>query len=73
MVAYQPSVEAGEDGRTAGNACTALLADAGGRAPDANAARCDDATDRTVAASGKLTMIAGPNQIAEDKGGGKSV
>jgi hypothetical protein len=29
--------------------------------------RCDDAMDRDVAASGKLTMIARPNQIAEDK------
>ena len=44
-----------------------LLADAGRRAPDANAVRCDDATDRAVAPSGKLTMIARPNQIAKEK------
>ena len=56
-----------------GEARAVLLADAGGRAPDANAVRCDDATDRAVAPSGKLTMIARPNQIAEEKGGEKSV
>ena len=73
VVAYQPSAEAGEDGRTAGEARPVLLAATGRRAPDARAVRCDDATDRTVADSGKLTMIARPNQIAEEKGGGKSV
>src|ERR1019366_10039353 len=70
---YQPSAEAGEDGRAVGEARAVLLADAGRRTPDASAVRCDVATDRAVAPSGKLTMIARPNQIAEEKGGGKSV
>ena len=61
-------------GRAADEACAVLLADAGGRAPDANAVRCDDATDCDVAASGKLTMFARPViRVAEEKGGGKSV
>src|SRR5664280_1097333 len=61
-------------GRAAGKERAVLLADAGRRAPDANSVRCDDATDRDVAPSGKLTMIARPvNRIAEEKGGGKSV
>ena|ERR1700722_15301201 len=44
-----------------------LLADAGGRAPDANAVRRDDATHYAVASSRKLTIIAAPNQIAEER------
>ena len=35
--------------------------------------RGDVAADYDVAASGKLTMIARPNQIAEEKAGDKSV
>ena len=54
VVAYQPSAEAGEDGRAVGDACAALLADAGGRTPDANAVHGDVVMDRAVAASGKL-------------------
>ena len=73
VVAYQPSAEAGEDGRAVGEARAVLLADAGGRVPDARAVRSNVATDCDVAPSGKLTMIARPNQIAEEKGGGKSV
>src|ERR1019366_3236111 len=61
-------------GRTAGKACTVLLADAGRRAPDTRAIRSNVATDRAVSPSGKLTMIARPViRVAEDKGGGKSV
>jgi 16S rRNA G527 N7-methylase RsmG len=46
----------------------------GGRAPDASAVRCDVATQRAVAPSGKLTMIARPViRVAENKGEGKSV
>jgi len=40
---------------------------------DTSAVRCDDATDCAVAPSSKLTMMARPSQIAEGKGGGKSV
>ena len=54
VVAYQPSAEAGEDGRAVGEARAVLLADAGGRAPDARAVRSNVATDRDVAASGEL-------------------
>ena len=73
VVLDELAAEAGEDGRAVGEARAILLADVGRRAPDASAVRCDDATDRAVAPSGKLTMIARPNQIAEEKGGGKSV
>ena len=44
--------EAGEDGRAVGEARVVLLADAGGRTPDASAVHCDVAGDRAVAASG---------------------
>ena len=74
LVSDQFAAAVGEDGRTTGKACAVLLADAGGRTPDASAVHCDVATDRAVAASRKLTMIARPvNRIAEEKGGGKSV
>ena len=72
VVLDELAAEAGEDGRAVGKARAVLLADAGGRASDANTIRGDDATDRAVAPSGKLTMIARPNQITEEKGGGKS-
>ena len=71
VVLDELAAEAGEDGRAVGEARAVLLADAGGRASDANTIRDDDATDRAVAPSGKLTMIARPNQIAEEKGGRK--
>jgi hypothetical protein len=54
-----------------GKACAALLADAGGRASDASAVRCNDATDCAVVPSGELAT--GPkyrNLIAENEGGG---
>jgi hypothetical protein len=42
--------------------------------PDASAVLCDDATDRDVAASGKLTKIARPViRVAENKVEGKTV
>ena len=73
LVSDQPAAAAGKDRWAAGQARAILLADASRRTPDTSAVRCDVATDRAVAASGKLTMIARPNQIAEEKGGGKSV
>jgi hypothetical protein len=60
VVLHELAAEAGEDGRAVGGARAVLLADAGRRTPNARAVRCDDATDRAVAASGKLTMIARP-------------
>lgn len=60
VVLDELAAEAGEDGRAVGKARAVLLADAGRRASDASAVRCDDATDRAVAPSGKLTMIARP-------------
>ena len=74
LVSDQSVVTVYQDRRAVGEACAVLLADAGGRAPDASAVCCDDATDRAVAPSGKLTMIArAVIRVAEDKGGGKSV
>jgi hypothetical protein len=55
LVTDQPAAEAGKDGRAAGEACTVLLALVGGRASDASAICGDVATDREVAASGRLT------------------
>ena len=55
LVTDQRAAAAGEDWRAAGQACTVLLADAGGRTPDARAVRSDAAADRYAAASGKLT------------------
>ena len=54
VVLDELAAEAGEDGRAVGEARAVLLADAGGRTPDASAVHCDVATDRAVAASGKL-------------------
>jgi hypothetical protein len=58
VVLDELAAEAGEDGRAVGKARAVLLADAGGRASDANTIRGDDATDR---------------KITEEKGGEKSV
>ena len=55
LVADQRAAEAGENGWATGIACKVLLADAGGRTPDARAVRSDAAADRDAAASGKLT------------------
>ncbi len=55
LVADESAATTGEDGRTAGEACSVLLADAGGRASDARTVRCDVATDRDAAASRELT------------------
>src|ERR1035437_7326412 len=55
LVADQRAAAAGEDRRADGQACTVLLADAGGRAHDARAVRSDASADRDAAASGKLT------------------
>jgi hypothetical protein len=55
LVADQRAAEAGENGWATGKACPVLLADAGGRTPDARAFRSDAAADRDTAASGKLT------------------
>jgi len=71
VVLNELAADAGEDGRAVGETRAVLLADAGRGAPDASAVHCDAATYRAVAPSGKLTMIARPNQIAEEKGGGK--
>ena len=54
VVLDELAAEAGEDGRAVGEARAVLLADAGGRAPDARAVRSNVATDRDVAASGEL-------------------
>ena len=54
LVADQPAAEAGKDRWAIGEARAVLLADAGGRTPDARAVR-SAAADRDVAASGKLT------------------
>jgi len=73
VILNELAAEASEDGRTADQACPLLLADAGRRTPDPSAVRSNVAADFDVTASGKLTMIARPNQIAEEKGGEKSV
>lgn len=54
LVSDQLTAAVGEDGRTTGKACAALLADAGGRTPDESTVLGDVAQDRAVAASGKL-------------------
>ena len=54
LVADQRAAEAGENGWATGKACPVLLADAGGRTPDARAFRSDAAADRDAAASVKL-------------------
>ena len=55
LVSDQPAAAVGEDGRTNGKACAVLLADAGGRTPDAHTVRGDVTQDRVVAATGKLS------------------
>jgi hypothetical protein len=55
LVTDQPAAAVGEDGKMAGKACAEVLVDSAGKAPDARAFRGDIATDRDVAASGKLT------------------
>jgi hypothetical protein len=70
LVFDQFAAAAGEDGRPTGEACAVRLADAGGRKFDTYTVRGDVATDRAVAPSGKLTMIAKPvNRMAENDGG----
>jgi hypothetical protein len=54
LASDQFAAEISEDGRAAGQACTVLLADAGGRTPDANTVCGDFVKDRDLAASGKL-------------------
>jgi len=54
LVTDQHAAAAGEDRRAAGQACTVLRADAGGRTPDARAVRSAAAADRDAAASSKL-------------------
>ena len=73
VVLDELAAEAGEDGRPVGQARAVLLADAGGRAPDASAVlRCCDGS--RCCPFRQTTIIARPvNRIAEDKAGGKSV
>jgi hypothetical protein len=54
LVADQSAATAGEDWRTAGEACALLLAAAGRGASDARAVRCDAAANHAAVAPSEL-------------------
>src|ERR1019366_69665 len=60
LVADQLAAAAGEDGRTAGEACPLLLAIVGGRTSDAAAVRGDAGADRQAVASDGITKAVEP-------------
>jgi len=67
VVADQLAAAAGEDGRSAGEACPVLLASLGGEPSDAPPLRVDGMADRVVAPASGIGRTAGRADLSDER------